>query len=316
MRVRARGFSCFILSLIGLFFLAVSYAQDLAPRAYIITPIHSNAITLTYAFLDGGIILDGSVPITGATARVSVMTLSYYHSFNFFGRSANFTAFLPYGVGHFRGQVIGAETVAYRSGLLPASFRFSVNLMGGPAMDVEDFRLWRQKTILGVSLRLVPRTGQYDPTKLINFGANRWAYKPEIGFSRRWGNWILDAYAGAWLFSTNPQFFSSNQFNPEIIRQSQTPTGSFEGHFSYDLKPRYWVSLDGNFWFGGMTSLNGIGNPGTNQRNSRVGFTGSVPLTNHQSIKVSYNRGAYILYGGNYQNLSLAWQYSWLGKPN
>jgi hypothetical protein len=316
MRVRARLFGCLISALSGSFFFSVCYAQDLAPRAYIITPTHSNAITLSYSFFDGSILLDGSAPITGATARVNVSTLSYYHSFNFFGRSANFTAFLPYGVGNFRGQVIGAETQARRSGLWPLSLRFSVNLIGGRAMDIDDFRQWRQKTILGVSFRLVPKTGQYDPTKLVNYGTNRWAYKPEIGFSQRWGHWILDIYGGVWLFSTNPQFFSPNQFNPEITIQSQTPTGSFEGHLSYDLKPRCWVSLDGNFWFGGTTSLNGIRNSRTNQRNSRVGLTGSIPLTNHQSIKVSYNRGAYILYGGNYQNLSLAWQYSWLGRPN
>jgi hypothetical protein len=54
----------------------------------------------------------------------------------------------------------------------------------------------------------------------------------------------------------------------------------------------------------------------TLQRNSRVGVTASIPVTRHQSIKLSYNNGAYIRYGGNYQNISVAWQYSWLGRPN
>ena len=30
-------------------------------------------------------------------------------------------------------------------------------------------------------------TGQYDPTKLINWGTNRWSFKPEFGYSQRWG---------------------------------------------------------------------------------------------------------------------------------
>ena len=47
-------------------------AQDLAPRAYVITPLHSNAVTLTYSLFDGNIIFDGTLPITGATARVNV----------------------------------------------------------------------------------------------------------------------------------------------------------------------------------------------------------------------------------------------------
>jgi hypothetical protein len=291
-------------------------AQDLAPRAYLITPVHSNAVTVTYSFFDGSILFDGVVPITDATARVSVPILSVYHSMRFFGRSANIVASLPYGVGNFRGTVMDTETNVYRSGLLDSAYRFSVNLKGGPAMEVRDFSKWRQKTIVGLSLKVVAPTGQYDSTKLINYGGNRWSFKPEVGWSRRWGHWVLDAYGAVWFFTTNPEFFSHNQFNPGVSVQTQQPIGAFEGHLSYDVKPRLWASLDGNFWFGGKTTLNGVQNPGTLQRNSRVGGTVSVPVTKHHSLKFSYANGAYIRYGGNYQSVSVAWQYSWFGRPN
>ena len=291
------------------------HAQDLAPRAYLITPIHSNAVTLTYSLFDGNLLFEGAVPITGASARVHVTIFNYSRSLTFFGRTANFTASLPYGVGNFRGTVVGAETLAYRSGLLPVTFRFSVNLVGGRAMNVAEFMQWRQKTILGISFRLVPQAGQYDPTKLINLGTNRWAFKPELGYSRRWEHWTLDAYGGAWFYTTNPEFFSHNLFSPGTNTQTQSPIGSFEGHLSYDFRPRLWMSLDGNYWFGGATSLNGMLSASTLQRNSRVGGTASIPISRHQSIKFSYSNGAYIRYGGNFQNVSLAWQYSWLGRP-
>jgi len=291
-------------------------AQDLAPRAYTITPLRSNAITLTYSFFDGGLLFEGAAPITGATARVSMPVLSYYHSFNFFGRSANIAAFLPYGVGHYRGKVLGAETYAYRSGLLDTSYRFSVNLKGGPALLPADFRKWRQKRLLGASLRMVAPTGQYDSTKLINWGSNRWSFKPELGYSERWGNWLLDVYGGVWLFTRNPEFFSRNAYFPGTQAQTQEPIGSVEVHLSYDVKPRLWASLDGNFWYGGRTSLNDIENPLTRQRNSRIGLTGSIPVSRHQALKFSYSAGSYIRYGGDFLNFSVAWQYSWLGRPN
>jgi hypothetical protein len=294
----------------------VSYAQDLAPRAYIITPVHSNAVTLTYAFYSGSIIFDGSVPITGASATSNVQVLSLTHSLRIFGRSANFTASLPYGVGNFKGTVVGAEANAYRSGLLDSSFRLSVNLKGGPAMDLQDFLKWQQKTIIGVSFKVVAPTGQYDPTKLINFGANRWGFKPELGLSRRWGHWVLDSYGAVWFFTTNEDFFSRNQFSPGTNTQKQNPIFAFEGHLSYDVRHRLWASLDGNFWVGGRTSLNGVEKSSTLQQNSRIGGTVSVPVSKRQSLKFSYNRGAYIRYGGNYDNVSVAWQYSWLGRPN
>lgn len=291
-------------------------AQDLAPRAYVITPIHSNAVVVTYSFFSGNVDFQGASPITDAKAKLNVPIFAFYHSFRIFDRSANITAGLPYGEGNFRGNVFGSETNAYRSGLFDSVYRVSMNLVGGPAMTAPEFRKWRQKNILGVSLRVVAPTGQYDSTKLINLGTNRWGFKPEVGYSRRNGHWILDAYFGTWFYTKNPKFFSENQYNPGVQARTQAPVGSFEGHLSYDVKPRFWISFDGNFWFGGKTSLNDVENPDTELRSSRIGVTASVPITRHQSLKASYSDGAYIRYGGNYHNISVAWQYSWLGRPN
>ena len=171
-------------------------AQDLAPRAYLITPLHANAVTLTWSFYNGGVNFNGTVPITGATGIYNVPVFSYYHSFNLLGRSANLTASLPYGVGTFSGEVLGKGRSVYRSGLLDFSARLSVNLLGGRAMQLQQFAGWKQKILLGASLKVVAPTGQYDPTKLINWGIHRWAFRPELGYSERWGNWVLDGYAG------------------------------------------------------------------------------------------------------------------------
>jgi hypothetical protein len=170
-RCLAAGSRAIFLLFSGCLDTAICLAQDLAPRAYVITPLHSNAINLTYSYFDGGIIFDGTVPVTGATARVNVSVFTLSHSFNFFGRTATFTGSVPYGVGNFRGTVVGAETVARRSGLLTSSFRFSVNLIGGPAMDIREYRKWRQKTIVGVSFKLVPSTGSIrsDQTHQLRF---------------------------------------------------------------------------------------------------------------------------------------------------
>jgi hypothetical protein len=315
MTLSARRFGANLLILLGLA-PAVVPAQDLVPRAYVITPKHSNAVILTYSFLSGAILLDQTLPIAGSSGRINIGILSYYHGFSFFGRSANITASLPYALGHFRANVQGTETAVYRSGLLDSTYRLAVNLTGGPAMSVNEFRSWKQKRLLGASLKVMAPTGQYDPTLLINPGNNRWAFKPELGYSRRWDHWVLDVYGGVWFFTTNKEFFSHNRFFPGINTQKESPIGAFEGHFSYDFRPRFWVSLDGNFWRGGETSLNGIANPSSLQSNSRAGVTASIPVTGNQSIKFSFSRGAYIRFGGAFNTLSIGWQYSWLGKPN
>ena len=115
--------------MIGMF-IHYAQAQDLAPRAYIIAPVHSNAITLTYAFYDGGINFNGVVPLQGSTGTYSVPSFAYTHAFSFFGRSSNVVVGLPYGVGHFQGSLLGTEHSVYRSGLLDLQVRLSVNLKG------------------------------------------------------------------------------------------------------------------------------------------------------------------------------------------
>jgi hypothetical protein len=287
-------------------------AQDLAPRAYVVTPVHWNAVTISWGFYNGGLDFNDVVPIGNARGTYYVPVFSYYHSLRFFGRSANFTGALPYGVGNFRGTVSGQFASIYRSGLLDSSFRFSVNLLGGPAMQPKEFAGWKQRRLLGVSLKVIAPTGQYSGTKLVNWGSNRWAFKPELGYSERWGHWVVDGYAGAWFYTTNPSSFGGPVPQP----QNEAPIFSLEGHLSYDVKPRLWLSLDGNFWKGGITSLSGIQNLATKQVGSRVGGTASFPISKHQSIKISYSDGTYVSFGGNYQNVSAAWQYSWLGRPN
>jgi len=110
-------------------------------------------------------------------------------------------------------------------------------------MSAEKFAKWRQKILLGASLKIIAPTGQYDPTKLVNWGINRWAFKPEFGYSERWGNWLLDGYAGAWFYTTNSASFGVPIPQP----QTEQPIVSLEGHLSHDFKLGTWVSLDVNF---------------------------------------------------------------------
>ena len=258
---------------IGLCSLQVLSAHELRPRAYVITPVHSNAVILGYAFNDGSIFFGTVLPITDASGRYSVPNLTYYHSLSFFKRSANVTATLPYVVGTFKGEVNESEQQIYRSGMADSIFRCSVNLLGGPALPPKNFMKWKQKTLLGASIEVVAPTGQYYSSHLINPGSNRWAFKPEIGYSGRWRNWILDAYGGVWLFTTNSNYLTGSEFSNHQNTLTQAPIGSIEMHLSYHVKPRLWVSVDGNYWYGGETTVNNVLKNDTLQSNSRIGGT-------------------------------------------
>ena len=292
---------------------ALAAAQDLTPRAYFPAPEKSNALILTYAFSDGELVFDATLPITDATGTIHTPVVSLYHAFGLFGRSANVTGSIPFAIGELRGNVAGEDRTAIRKGIADTSVRFSVNIVGAPALSVAEFvKTPMPRALLGASIKVVAPTGQYDPTRLINIGTNRWGFKPEIGYTGRPGNFVIDAFAGIWLFTANESFGVSDA-NPLGVTRTQDPIGAFEFHVSYDVKPRLWLSADINYWRGGRTSVNGVEGTTTLLANSRFGVTGSVPLTRRQSLKVSYSDGVIVRIGGNFKVLSVGWQYGWIG---
>ena len=161
-------------------------AQDLAPRAYVIAPVGSNALTVGFTHNSGDVSVDPSVPLEDFRASFQTQTLSYFYSFDTLGRSSNITVLFPYAVGNFSATLGGNQAAIYRSGVADTRVRFAMNLFGGPAMQAKDFSRWKEKGLLGVSFTVLVPTGQYDPAKVINVGSNRWGFKPEVGLSRRW----------------------------------------------------------------------------------------------------------------------------------
>jgi hypothetical protein len=285
----------------------ISRAQDLVPRAYLVTPQGSNAVTLSWSRNSGEVTFDPSVPITDNKGSFQTQVLSYYHSYGLFGRSSNIVVSLPYAFANFQGVAAGKYTEVYRSGVVDARVRFAINLSGGPAMRLSDFAKWREKRLVGASVTVVIPTGQNDPARVINPGTNRWAIKPEVAVTRRWGSWVAEVYGGVWLFGANTHFFPGNS------KRTQRPMEAIESHVGYYVKPRLWASVDANFWAGGRSGINGVEKEDT-QKASRLGVTMSVPVGRRQSLKFSFSRGAYVRIGGNYGTVSAAWQYSWLGK--
>jgi Putative MetA-pathway of phenol degradation len=278
-------------------------AQELEPRSYAPSPTGFNILVVADTYSDGAITFDPSLPITDATAHIQAAALGYVRTMGVAGRSGSLGFFLPYARGHLDGLYLGEPQALYRSGLGDPRVRFALNLYGAPAMTPKEFASYQPTTIIGASLVISAPLGQYDPGKLINIGTNRWAFKPELGFSRTLGRWTLEADAGAWLYTDNTDFFGGKT-------RSQDPIASFQGHVIYTFHPRWWVAFDANYFRGGRTSIDGVPNDDL-QRNSRMGVTFALPLARQQSLKLSYSRGAYTNIGGNFASFGIAWQSVW-----
>jgi hypothetical protein len=282
-------------------------AQELIPAAYTPAPYGVNFAGLSVTSNRGDLAFDPSGPIDEADADIIASTFTYARTLDLFKRSATATVILPYVVGDLKGLYLGEPAAVNRSGTGDLVMRLGVNLMGGPAMSPREFAAYRPKTLIGSSLTVRAPTGQYDPTRLINIGTNRWSIKPEIGVVQVMGKWAVDAYVGVWFFTENSDFIGGTT-------REQDPIYSGQVHVRYLFKRGLWAALDTNFWYGGKATINGVEGDDL-QRNSRVGLTVSWQVKRSHTLRVAVSRGAFTRIGGDFDSLGVSYGYSWMRKP-
>ena len=244
-------------------------AQDIEPRAYSNAPIGVNFLIAGYAYTRGGLSFD-SLPITNANIDTSNAVIAYARVLDMWGMSAKFDASVPYtwlsGTADYQGQPVQRVV----SGFGNPAFRLSINLYGAPALSLREFAGWEQALIIGVSFRVVAPWSQYDDTRLVNIGTNRWSFKPEVGISKAIGPWTLEGTAAVTIYTDNTDFYGGNTL-------SQDPLYSLQGHVIYGFRSGVWASVDATYFAGGRTTLNGVLNNNL-QQNWRIGATLALPV--------------------------------------
>jgi hypothetical protein len=281
-------------------------AQDLVPGAYTPAPVGFNVFTATAVFNTGDMSFDPTLPIEDGHSDIGWSSFSFARTLSIGGRYANLGVGVPFVVGTVSGRVSGQFEEASRAGLGDLAARIAVNLYGAPALTPKPFAAYRATTIVGVSLTVIAPTGEYDNARYVNIGTNRWAFKPEVGLSRRRGRWTFEGDFGATFFTDNTDYVNGGT-------REQSPIGSFQGHLIYTIRPGLWVAGDGNFWNGGRITANGAPNV-VDQENSRIGITVAVPVALHQ-FRISYSVGAYTTIGGDFHSLGVSYSRAWAGRP-
>jgi hypothetical protein len=271
----------------GLFCSAQGVSQELTPRAYWPSPEGTRVATIGYSYVSGDIVPDPSLPIAGVDSKIGSLSVGYRETLNLWGRTANITLELPYSDGDTQGANDSGETLArdYK-GMGDAAVSLSVNFMGAPTMNVQEFAALREspKPILGGSLKVVAPTGRYDSKNLINVGANRWAIKAELGFIAPLApKWQLELDLGVWMFDDNDDFLG--------FTKEQKPITAIQAHLVHRFARGFWGSLDASVFKGGRSTVDG-NRLDDLQRDSKVGVTLVYPFARKNAVKVGYSVGS------------------------
>jgi hypothetical protein len=290
----------------GILRTSAATAQELEPRAYSASPIGANFIGVTYAYSSGAILFDPTVPVTDAQARVDALSLGYGRTFGLGRFQALALVGMPYAWGSFSGQVVQRDSSTSRTGSSDIRAKISVNWIGPRALKPADFaRAPAHPLVVGTSIAISAPSGQYEPSRLINIGTNRWAFKPELGISYNWRQkWFAECYGGATFFTANTDFY------PAHGRREQDPLVSVQGHLSYTITGRTWAALESTWYGGGATRANG-GPPGSREDSTRLGGLLAIGLTRSQSVKFAYSYGASVRVGQNFGTFTAGYQWLW-----
>jgi hypothetical protein len=213
---------------------------------------------------------------------------------------------VPYASVYATGQVGSDSGSVTRAGFGDPALRITANLYGAPALSLEEFPSYKQDLIVGASLLVTAPFGQYDSSKIVNVGTNRWTVKPELGVSQAFGKWTLEGAAGVTFFTDNDEYLGDKT-------RSQDPLYAVQGHVIYNFSRRLWAALDATYYIGGRSSING-GDRNDLQQNSRFGATASWLLNSTNSLKFYFSSGANSRAGTDFQTIGIAWQYRWADR--
>ena len=281
-------------------------AQDLEPRLYTNVPVGINFLGAGYGYSEGNVLVDPAVALENAEIEIDGPVLGY-------GRSVR--------LGPFSGKVDGAiarvcldGSADYEGehvtrsvcGLTDARARVTVNFLGAPPLTRQEFASYQQDWVFGASLQMGVPVGDYDPSRLVNIGANRTSAELELGVSKDLTRWLLEISLAETFYEDNGDFYGGR------VRE-QGPITSVQGHAVYRFSSGIWLAFDATRYRGGETTTNGARSSDL-QSNTRLGLTASVPINAKHSVKLAASTGVSTRTGTDFDTLAAVWQYAWGGR--
>lgn len=290
--------------LLGMAWTGTSMGQDLEPRNYLNLPIDQSFLVVATTYSEGALNAAPSVPLDDAQIEIASTVVGFAHTFALAGQLAKFDA--SFGGQCFDGDgfLDGVFAEASRCGTLDPRLRLSWNFYGAPATTREQYTLDDLRgTVIGTSLQIGIPLGNYNGDKLINSGANRWFFKPEIGASHTWNKWSVDAAFSVTIFTDNDDFFVDRTLEQDNIY-------ALQAHLIHLFPSGMWLAIDANYFWGGKTLKDGIGSADL-QKNSRFGATLVWPVHPKHILKFLAHTSLATTVGNDFNTYGIAWQYRW-----
>jgi hypothetical protein len=256
-------------------------------RFYWKTLSNANAVPLIVESLSGNTNpFDPSHTVTpGASFDATMALAGYARTFSFFDRAAMAAIILP--MGRISGEVtVGVTTFTQSAnGFGDPMLEFDINVLGPPAQkNIPDLLRYEPGFSVDLLADLALPIGEYDNSQPLNLGQNRWYGRLGMPVIWQLGPWVpgrrttVEFLPAVWFFGTNDDFVGQTL--------KTDPMFQLDAHVTRDFTERAWGSLDGAWYTGGQSSLNGASGKGLD--NLGFGLTLGYGINDNLNLTFGY----------------------------
>ena len=275
------------LAIIGVLGLTEAQAQ-MPARFYLRGLSDANAVPVIVNSISGNTNpFDPAHTVTpGAQFDATMALVGYAHTFALFDRAAMAAVILP--MGRISGDVtVAGQTVNQSaSGFGDPMLEFSINLIGPEAQkDIPDAMRYQPGFSLDLLADLALPIGEYDSSKPLNLGQNRWYGRVGMPVIWQLGDWVpgrrttLEFLPAVWLFGDNNDYFGGQTLKTDPLFQ-------LDAHLTRDFTQQLWGSLDASWYSGGQATINGVA--GQKLNNVALGLTLGYTINDNINLTLGY----------------------------
>lgn len=201
-------------------------------------------------------------------SNLQILRPVYYSSFA--SMPVSVQALIPFGDTAVDGASVGNQSFS-SSGLADPTILAGIWPISNP----------ETKTWLGVTEWFKFPIGEYENDRVLNMGANQWAFKTEVGFVKGWGDFYLELTP--WV-----EFYTDNtDYGAVSATLEKDPIYGLETHLSYDISKTVLVSLDHYYKKGAETTVASVDMSDETETHS-LQFTLGLTLAPKQKLLLQY----------------------------
>lgn len=257
------------------------YAVGDGPRTYWAAPVGTQIFTPMWMGIDSNAGFDNSLILPDAKFDTDIMVLMYTQTISIGGHLGGVSLIVP--GGRVDGELANTAIQGESSGLGDVTVISVISLFGAPAHTLETFASYKPETILDLLFAVTAPTGEYDSSKIINMGTNRWTFRLGMPFMH--------------FFSAGPGETTSLELQPSVTFFTDNDDASLEqdamfkleAHVTHDFNQMFWGSLDALYTIGGETTVDGVAKDNA-QRALGAGFTLGAYFSRTTGMNASYEK--------------------------